>query len=31
MPYADMPLAQYISKQIDVQASLGKNRAADRG
>ena len=26
MPYADMPLAQYISKQIDVQASLGKNQ-----
>ena len=26
MPYADMPLAQYISKQIDVQASMGKNQ-----
>lgn len=26
MPYADMPLAQYISKQIDVQVSMGKNQ-----
>lgn len=26
MPYADMPLAQYLSKQIDVQASMNKNQ-----
>jgi len=26
MPYADMPLAQYISKQIDIQASRGKSQ-----
>jgi transcriptional regulator with XRE-family HTH domain len=26
MPYADMPLAQYISKQVDVQVSMGKNQ-----
>jgi transcriptional regulator with XRE-family HTH domain len=24
MPYADMPLAQYLAKQIDIQASMGK-------
>lgn len=26
MPYADMPLAKFISKQIDIQASMGKNQ-----
>lgn len=26
MPYADMPLAQYLSKQIDVQVSMGRNQ-----
>lgn len=26
MPYADMPLAHYISKQIDIQARGGKNQ-----
>jgi transcriptional regulator with XRE-family HTH domain len=26
MPYADAPIAEYLTKQIDVQASLGKNQ-----
>ena len=26
MPYAELPLAQYLSKQIDVQASMNKNQ-----
>jgi transcriptional regulator with XRE-family HTH domain len=26
MPYADMPLAQYIYKQVDIQVSRGKNQ-----
>jgi transcriptional regulator with XRE-family HTH domain len=26
MPYADMPIAQYISKQIDIQGTMGKNQ-----
>lgn len=26
MPYAEMPIALYISKQIDVQASMGKTQ-----
>jgi transcriptional regulator with XRE-family HTH domain len=26
MPYADMPIAQYISAQVDVQNSMGKNQ-----
>ena len=26
MPYADMPIAQYISKQVDVQVSMGKTQ-----
>jgi transcriptional regulator with XRE-family HTH domain len=26
MPYAEMPIAQYLSKQIDIQRSLGKSQ-----